>query len=469
MTDFLPTVESLNCHEVPSWFHDAKFGIFIHWGMSSIPAFAPTDEDFDDEFEGNLRLFEQSPYAEWYQNSLRMPGSRTARYHAETYGADTPYDVFRAPFEEDLKKADPREWAALAAKAGAKYLVQVTKHHDGYCLWPTAHDNPRKPGWYSQRDIIGETARAVRAEGLRYGTYYSAGLDWTFTDDPLGNFADLILGIPEVDDYLPYAEGHMRELMERVQPDVLWNDIGYPMGDSIWEIMADYYNATPEGVLNDRWQQPGAMREMLQDPATYQAIVDAANQAQKDGGDGIEPPLPPHCDFRTPEYKQYDEIQEKKWEATRGIGKSFGYRRNEPRGAILTIDDLVTSFMDIVSKNGNLLLNMGPMSDGSVPDYQIKLLEEMGAWHKTNGEGIFGTRPWLRAEGKTSTGLPVRFTQKEETVYAFVLGQPKGDFTIEGLEVKAWHWLGCQRNEGSTISAPEGLITSPAYGIALEL
>ena len=469
MTHFLPTIESLNTHQVPSWFHDAKFGIFIHWGMSSIPAFAPTDDDFDDGFEGNLRLFEQSPYAEWYQNSLRIPGSRTARHHAETYGADTPYDAFRGAFEEDLMKAEPREWAQLAKRAGAKYLVQVTKHHDGYCLWPTDHDNPRKTGWHASRDIIGETAAAVRAEGLRYGTYYSAGLDWTFSDQPLGNFAELILGIPEVSDYLPYAEHHMRELMERVKPDVLWNDIGYPMGGSLWQLMADYYNSTPDGLINDRWQQPGAMREMLQDPATYQAIVDAANQAQKDGGDGFEPPLPPHCDFRTPEYKQYDEIQEKKWESTRGIGKSFGFRRNEPADDILKLDDLVTSFVDIVSKNGNLLLNMGPMSDGTVPGYQVALLEDMGRWLEVNGEGIFATRPWQRAEGTTSTGLPVRFTQKEGTVYAFILGQPDGDFTIEGLDVQAARWLGGVRTEGSTLTLPRGLNSAPAYGIALEL
>lgn len=477
MTQFLPTLESVQSHEVPDWFHDAKFGIFVHWGMSSIPAFAPTDDDYDDTMDGKLRLFEQSPYAEWYLNGMRMPGSRTAKWHAEHYGADTPYEVFREPFEKDLAKCDPSVWAKLAAKAGAKYLVQVTKHHDGYCLWPTDTDNPNKPGWWSKRDIVGETAAAVRAEGLRYGSYYSVGLDWTFNEQLLGNFADLILAIPETEDYRLYAEAHVRELIERVAPDVLWNDIGYPTGESIWQIMADYYNAVPGGVINDRWQQMGSMRELLADPATYNAIVDAANKAQEEqSGGGVEPPLPPHCDFRTPEYTHYDAIQGKKWESTRGIGKSFGYRTNEPEDCILKLDELVTSFVDIVSKNGNLLLNIGPKSDGSVPDYQVALLEQMGDWLAVNGEGIYGTRPWERAEGETDQGIPVRFTQKNGKLYAFLIGTPKSQtITLKNVKGQSCQWLGKgavksnSQGENLEITVPDNLSEAPTHCIEITI
>lgn len=204
------------------------------------------------------------------------------------------------------------------------------------------------------------------------------------------------------------------------------------------------------------------MREALADPATYKAIVDAANKAQeaRQGG-GIEPPLPPHCDFRTPEYTHYDAIQEKKWEATRGIGKSFGYRANEPEDGILKIDELVTSFVDIVSKNGNLLLNIGPKSDGTVPDYQVSLLEKMGDWLAVNGEGIYGTRPWERAEGETDQGIPVRFTQKEGKLYAFLLGTPSGKaVTIKDLSGETCRWLG--RDEVASTNGPDGMkITIP--------
>jgi alpha-L-fucosidase len=476
MRPFQPTLESVQTHEVPAWFHDAKFGIFLHWGMSSIPAYAPTDDDFDDSLDGNLRLFEQSPYAEWYLNGLRIPGSRIAKYHAEHFGRDAPYDIFREPFEIELAKAEPADWASLARRAGAKYLVQVTKHHDGYCLWPTAHDNPKKLGWWSSRDIVGETARAVRAEGLRYGTYYSVGLDWMYDEQVLGNFADLVLGIPQSEEYRLYAENHLKELVERYKPDILWNDIGYPDGDSLWRILADFYNANPDGVVNDRWQQVGPLREALSDPATYEAVVAAANKAQYEGGGGFEPPLPPHCDFRSPEYTHYDEIQEKKWESTRGIGKSFGYRKNEPEDAILTFEELVQSFVDIVSKNGNLLLNIGPMSNGTVPDYQINLLEAMGKWLDVNGEGIYESRPWIqgglgRAEGKTLCGQSVRFTTKGQRLFAYLLGKPKSDsFEIEGIEIKSHRWLGTDKPlSGGKMKLPGGLEDAPAYGLELSL
>src|SRR6185503_4313076 len=131
----------------------------------------------------------------------------------------------------------------------------------------------------------------------------------------------------------------------------------------------------------------------------------------------VGPPTAEHSDFTTPEYARYDHIVEKKWEATRGIGHSFGYNQNEGPEDYLSVDTLVRMFVDIVSKNGNLLLDIGPMADGTIPQLQRDRLVGLGTWLETNGEAIFDTRPWLRAEGTasaTSTTIPVRFTQKDD-------------------------------------------------------
>ena len=126
-----------------------------------------------------------------------------------------------------------------------------------------------------------------------------------------------------------------------------------------------------------------------------------------------------------PEYASYDEAKDYKWEATRGIGRSFGYNRNETEADMISSDDLIRSFVDIVSKNGNLLLNVGPMADGSIPDMQQQRLLDLGAWINVNGEAIHGSRPWIRSEGKTDDGLDVRFTRKNGEVYLFLMDSPK--------------------------------------------
>ena len=185
-------VKSIRRHRVPAWWSDAKLGIFVHWTPASVPAYAPVDIEIGELLaRRDPEAMASSPYAEWYENSLRFPSSPVAKHHAETYG-DRDYHEFAADWEAALSQWDPDDWADRFARSGARYVVLVTKHHDGYCLWPTDVPNPHRPGFHSSRDVVGELAEAVRARGLRFGVYYSGGLDWTFNDHPIGSFSDLL-------------------------------------------------------------------------------------------------------------------------------------------------------------------------------------------------------------------------------------------------------------------------------------
>ena len=164
----------------PAWWSDAKLGIFVHWAPSSVAGWAPTDHEIGDLLaSGQPDHMARVPYTEWYENSLRYPDSPVARHHRAAWGG-RPYEAFAADFEAGLEQWDPQAWAERFRDAGARYVVLVSKHHDGFCLWPTGVANPHRPGWHSKRDVVGELAEAVRGVGLRFGLYYSGGLDWTF-------------------------------------------------------------------------------------------------------------------------------------------------------------------------------------------------------------------------------------------------------------------------------------------------
>lgn len=441
------TRESLRAHRVPAWYEDAKFGIFIHWGLFSIPGFAAPTGHISDAFSGShASSIVMTPYTEWYWNALRVPDSPTARFHAEHYG-DRPYPAFRAEFDEGLRHWDPDAWARQFARAGARYVVLVTKHHDGYCLWPSKVENPHQASWCSERDIVGELAESVRAAGLRFGVYYSGGIDWSWNTKPVRTFAQFVGSAPG-GRYPAYAEAQVRELIERYSPDVLWNDISWPTGlRPMLALMADYYAAVPEGAINDRWMHQGPLlRALRHRPVQWavDALLDRAARraaARGEGRQGVVPPKPVHFDFRTPEYTSFDQITSYKWEATRGMSASFGYNRNHTEADYEPVDELITSFVDAVSKNGNLLLNVGPRGeDAAIPTPQLRRLDAMGDWLDANGQAIHGTRPWKRADAETGQGLRVRFTARDRSVYATVLGSPEaGDFEIRGVPELVGH------------------------------
>jgi alpha-L-fucosidase len=288
---------------------------------------------------------------------------------------------------------------------------------------------------------VGELARAVRHQGLRFGVYYSGGIDWTFNREPLRTLADFMGSTPS-GDYPEYAEAQTRELIARYEPSILWNDISWPAGEArMLKLFADYYNAVADGVLNDRWMPQRLASRLLRLKILRKRLdkrIKARMQTSARGG-GMIPPKPPHSDFRTPEYTTFKTIRKDKWEATRGMSHSFGFNRNDRDADYESVAALVHSFVDAVSKNGNLLLNVGPRGeDAKIPSEQVVRLEGFGRWLKANGEAIYATRPWIRAEGKTDRGNDVRFTARGNIVYAHLLGDPKAKtFLIEGTDLPA--------------------------------
>ena len=330
---------------LPAWADDASFGIFVHWGPYSVPAWA--------EPTGALGLvppeewFAHNPYAEWYANTIRIEGSPAAAHHLAEYGG-APYAEFLDRWTAD--RYDPAEWARLFRAAGADYVIPVTKHHDGVALWDapgsgdlsTVARGPRK-------DLIGPLAEAVRAEGLRFGVYYSGGLDWAFTDlPPLQTMAEVDRYRPVDGEYAQYATAHVRDLIERYRPSVLWNDISWPdagrADGSLEELLSHYREVVPDGIVNDRW---GA-----------------------DVGD-----------YRTSEYSHASHHESGiGWENTRGLGFSFGYNQLEGAELTLSVRELAKLYSDVVSRGGRLLLNVGPHASGEIPALQRRTLEGIAEW-----------------------------------------------------------------------------------------
>ncbi len=363
----------------PEWYAEPQLGIFIHWGMFAVPAWAPAGRSITSLFETDYDdAFVQGPYAEWYENALRDPDSPTSEHHREVW-AGRPYTSFRAPFEAAAKAFDAEAWADLFEKAGARYVVFVTKHHDGYCLWPTNVANPWRPGWNSRRDFVGELAEAVRARGMRFGLYYSGGLDWTAHPRLIRNMGEMFAAVPTDDDYRAYAVAQVKELIDRYKPSVLWNDIAWPNSAELPDLFAHYYRVVPDGVINDRWMANRQLFESLRDPGVRESF----NRMVKDriaekGVHAQGGSIPPHADFRTVEYGSGEHLKGVKWESTRGLGLAFGYNSNEATGDYLTGADLLALYREVTAGGGNLLINVGPRADASIPDVQSAPLLALG-------------------------------------------------------------------------------------------
>ena len=399
---YQPTVESLDTHPLPEWYTGAKLGIFIHYGLYSVPGWAPLSHPEHDF--GKTDYIVNNPYAEWYLNVMRIPGSPTQAYHREHFGANFGYYDFAPIFNRESKKWNPDQWATIFREAGAKYVVLTTKHHDGFTLWPSITPNPSptlpEDRQHAERDIVGDLTAAVRRQGLHMGLYYSGGYDWTFNTGPIMTAADYETVKPETKAYGQYAFAQIHELIERYHPDVLWNDIDWPKTGDARQVEADYYNAVPEGVVDDRF--------------------------------GIT-----HADFTSPEYQKLEQISSKKWEECRGLGRSFGYNRAEGEAETIAPADLIELLVDIVSKNGNLLLDVGPEADGTIPPVQLERLKILGAWLKQNGEAIYDTTPWTHAVSKSKEGDDLRFTRKGNDLYIILLGAPKArTVTVPDLSSK---------------------------------
>jgi alpha-L-fucosidase len=408
-----PVFRAVAAHQVPAWWLDAKFGIFVHWTPASVPGFAPTDNDIAGLLaRRDSAALASSPYTEWYENSLRFAGSQVARFHAEQYRGE-PYASFGPRWEAALSSWDPSAWVRDFVAAGARYVVLVAKHHDGWCLWPTDVANPNRTGWASRRDVVGELAEAVRAAGLRFGLYYSGGLDWAFDARPIGRFSDLLAAQP-TGVYADYAEAQVRELIDRYRPAVLWNDISWPTAlPRLARLLADYYDAVPDGLVNDRFVPRSALWRLCSlRPARW--LIDVALARASAREQGLIPPKPPLFDVRTPEYASFDKIQSTPWESVRGMDKSFGYNRSSTEADFLTRQELLWSFADIVAKGGNLLLNVGPRGeDAHIPEPQRRRLGWMADFMADGAAALRGTRPW-HTSGIDTSHAEVRYAARDD-------------------------------------------------------
>ena len=391
--------ESLNTRPCPQWWKDAKFGIFIHWGVYSVPAFAPCGKD---------SVYDC--YAEHYANPERWKdGSETVEYHKKHY-PNKSYNDFAADFKAE--NFDPSAWADLFRRAGAKYVVLTSKHHDGFALWPSAQSpyfNAADVG--PKRDLCGDLTEAVRAAGLRMGFYYSL-LEWRH---PLYNKDDIGRFVERVD--LP----QLRDLVVRYRPEIVWTDGEWDYPWQVWrgpEFLAWLYNESPVKdtvVANDRWGK--GFRGKCGDHYTTE-YEDIAH----DGEASDSHP----------------------WEECRGIGLSFGYNRFETTEHYLSNEACIETLCDKVSRGGNLLLNIGPTADGLIPVIMEERLLAIGKWLAVNGEAIYGTTAWEK-HPKDMKKNRVYFTEKGGDLYAIVFGSPEKIAVPDVGEAKSVSLLGSDR------------------------
>lgn len=421
----LKNAPSYPVREVPEWFRDAKLGFFIHWGLYSVPAWAtslnPPSPSEQDQFAYHR-------YAEWYANTVRIPGSPTQRWHEEQYGVGTSYEDLTQQWNADT--FDPSALVDTLVRAGGRYIIPTTKHHDGFCLWDTATTSFTSVQRGPSRDLIREIHDAARTAGVRFGVYFSGALDWHVSGfGPIQSDEDLFALRRNDDRFARYASTQLEELVEAFAPDVLWNDIDWPdagKGVDRWGLSAlfnRYYDRVPDGVVNDRW--------------------------------GV-----PFHGFLTREYSDVPGTMPTYWEATRGVGLSFGWNRNESDEHVLSANELIRFLVDVVSKNGNLLLNVGPDAAGRIPLSQERLLNELGDWLAINGEAIYATRTWERFGDEHHN---TRFTSgQDDRVYVHALDPASGFVQIPTeLVGRTVHWLGdCDHSDlvaGSNLVIPDGL------------
>ncbi|HLZ91345.1 MAG TPA: alpha-L-fucosidase [Candidatus Acidoferrum sp.] len=416
--------QSLQNYEVPDWYKDAKFGIFLHWGVYSVPAFG----------------------SEWYPRNMYRQGSEEYKHHLATYGPLTKFGykdfipMFRA------EHFDPVAWARLFKEAGAKYVVPVFEHHDGFAMydsglsdWTVAKMGPR-------RDVQGELAKAVRAEGLHLGAS-SHRVEHNFFLDG-GRQIESDVNDPQFAAFYGPAHSWM-ESKQTLLTD--WTYVSDAYLDD-WlardaEIVTKY---RPDIFYFDWWiGQPAVRKHLMEFAAFYY------NESAARGSVGVInyklDAMEKHSGVLDVERGQLNDIRPLYWQTDTSISnKSWGFIEHDSFKSAQTI---VHQLVDIVSKNGNLLVNIGPRADGTIPEEVQNVLREVGSWLKMNGEAIYGTRPWkVYGEGPTKivegafhdtdaqpfTGRDFRFTTKNGVLYATELGWPaNGEAVIHSLAESA--------------------------------
>jgi alpha-L-fucosidase len=459
---YQPSWESLSAYRCPDWFRDAKFGIFIHWGLYAVPGFG----------------------SEWYPRWMYLDstvwGLNYYRHHTQTYGTPDKfgYKDFIPLFTAE--KFDAGQWAELFKKSGAQYVVPVAEHHDGFAMYNTSLSRWNAYNMGPKRDIIGELAVAVRNHGMIFGLSSHRIEHWWFMNNGLKTNSDV--NDPAYADFYGPARSEQEqpgteymndwllrncELVDKYQPQLFWFDwwIEQPAMEPYRKTFAAYYYN--RGLL---WNKG--------------VVINFKNNA-----------FPDNVAVYDIERGSSKATRKFPWQTDTSIGKrSWGWITGEENK---TPNEIIDALIDIVSKNGNLLLNIGPKPDGTITDEQVKVLLDIGEWLKINGAGIYGTRPWevaeegptVAAEGSFGDQKPVeytaadiRFTSKDGMVFVFCLEVPSTKIMVTSLALKqdrsnqisAIELLGSterirwvQKKNGLEIDVPQTIPCSEALGFRL--
>lgn len=420
---------SLRNHPTPQWFRDAKFGIYTHWGIYSVPACGPN--------------------VSWYPYNMYREGTPQHQFHVKTYGPPSRfgYKDFIPMFRGE--RFDPEEWAHLFKEAGARFAGPVGEHHDGFAMWDSRHSEWTAAKMGPKQDVVGKLERAIRGAGMRFLVALHHAENWWFfphwrkeldTAEPkfaglYGEAHDVELSQeayrePDISKLWPRlkrpSDAFLRrwldktgEVIEKYQPDLLWFDfgIGYVQEHYRQEMLARYYtwaeSKGKEVAATYKWHNlvPGS------------AVIDL-------------------------ELGRFSEMAYQDWltDTTVDAGQGWGYMRDTGyKGPA----ELIHYLVDNVSKNGAMLLNVGPKPNGEIPEQARILLRAIGKWLSVNGEAIFETTPWtVFGEGpaRVERGGPfnedqrieysasdIRFTARDDALYAICMGEPKEELIITAV------------------------------------
>lgn len=406
---FEPNWASLENYQVPDWYVDGKFGIFIHWGAYCVPAF------------GN----------EWYPRQMYREGTDEYKHHLSTYGAHTQfgYKDFIPLFKAE--QFDAQHWAEVFQRAGARFVVPVAEHHDGFAMYASSFSEWNAANMGPRRDVIGELAQAVRQRDMVFGVSNHRAEHWWFMNGGTAFDSDV-------------QDARYAELYGPAQPDNTQPDASY-LEDWLARLCEIVDKYQPQLFWFDWWIEQPAFAPYLQRFAAYYY-----NRAAQ-WGRGVainykNKAYPDRTAVLDLERGQLADIRPLFWQNDTSVSKnSWGYVVNHD---YKTVESIIGDLVDVCSKNGALLLNIGPKADGTIPAAEEEMLHGIGDWLRVNGEAIYGTRPWkVYGEGPTQvesgmftdtkrapfTSRDVRFTTRGDVLYAILLALPEREVTIQSL------------------------------------
>jgi len=383
LQQYQPTWTSIDSRPLPDWYDQAKFGIFIHWGVFSVPAFGCSGGGASGEWY-------------WWELDGTSPSKCLVEWHNTTWGPNFRYEDFAPMWKASM--FDPDSWAQLFKQSGAKYVVLTSKHHEGFANWPSA----QAWNWNSvdngpHQDNVGMVTNAVRKAGLRMGLYHSL-FEWF---NPLYQ-ADKANGGKTTVYVNTTLMPQLYDIVNTYKPDVLWADGDWEMSSNYWssrQFLSWLYNESPvkdSVVVNDRWGSDAECKH-----GGYYTCNDRYNPGK---------------------------LINHKWENCLTIDKhSWGYRKNAQISEMMTIQELLTTLASTVSCGGNMLLNVGPSAEGVIIPVFAERLQQMGDWLQINGDAIYSTVPW---RAQNDTAADVWYTSNGDNVYAILLSWPSNNQVV---------------------------------------